>query len=203
MASLVLIRHGNTFEAGQTPVWVGARTDLPLTAEGERQAEAAAVLMAEKVAPVSSIITGPLQRTRRMAALLAARLNAPVILDNRLREIDYGQWEGLSHEEITARYGPATLEGWERESLWPENMGWKPSFADVQKALRAFLEEQRQKLTPPSPSLLAVTSNGILRLIHALASGQDGAAAKVKTGHFCVLEPEKTGWRIVAWNEKP
>ena len=31
---LILARHGNTFEAGETPVWVGAREDLPLTARG-------------------------------------------------------------------------------------------------------------------------------------------------------------------------
>jgi probable phosphoglycerate mutase len=43
---LILIRHGNTFEAGQKAVWVGARSDLPLTMAGEAQAHAAAQYVA-------------------------------------------------------------------------------------------------------------------------------------------------------------
>ncbi len=40
MTRLVIVRHGNTFEAGETPRRIGARTDLPLTAAGLEQAEA-------------------------------------------------------------------------------------------------------------------------------------------------------------------
>ena len=35
---LILVRHGNTFEAGQKCVKVGSKTDMPLTAQGLRQA---------------------------------------------------------------------------------------------------------------------------------------------------------------------
>ena len=35
---LLLARHGNTFNKGDKIVWVGARTDLPLTAKGREQA---------------------------------------------------------------------------------------------------------------------------------------------------------------------
>ena len=37
---LLLARHGNTFDKGDKVVWVGARTDLPLTAKGREQARA-------------------------------------------------------------------------------------------------------------------------------------------------------------------
>ncbi|MGA3882329.1 histidine phosphatase family protein, partial [Bacillus pumilus] len=36
----VIVRHGNTFAAGEPPRRIGARTDLPLTAQGQAQAEA-------------------------------------------------------------------------------------------------------------------------------------------------------------------
>ena len=42
MTRLVIVRHGNTFEAGEPPRRIGARTDLPLTATGVAQAEALA-----------------------------------------------------------------------------------------------------------------------------------------------------------------
>ena len=40
MITLVIARHGNTFESGETPRRVGARTDLPLTEKGRQQAQA-------------------------------------------------------------------------------------------------------------------------------------------------------------------
>ena len=70
---LLLARHGNTFEAGDKVVWVGARTDLPLTAKGREQAAA----LGEGLRPVKSVIkhivSGPLNRTREHAAIAAQR----------------------------------------------------------------------------------------------------------------------------------
>ena len=37
MIRLIVVRHGNTFNKGDVILRVGARTDLPLTAEGMRQ----------------------------------------------------------------------------------------------------------------------------------------------------------------------
>ena len=197
---LILVRHGNTFEAGQTPVWVGARTDLPLTAEGEAQARAMADYVAAHFAALDVLTAGPLLRTRRMAEIIATRVNKPFAVDDRLREIDYGLWEGLSGEEIVARHGPAALEQWEQNGVWPEGMGWAPSLPTLQAALKDFLREQHGS----KKTSLAVTSNGILRLIHGLVTNNtQGQAAKVKTGHFCVLEPKETGWKLITWNNKP
>ena len=62
MIRLILMRHGNTFEAGQTPVQVGTRTDLPLTAQGLAQAkEMLNYLTAEGISP-EAIFAGKLKR---------------------------------------------------------------------------------------------------------------------------------------------
>ena len=50
---LLLARHGNTFEKGDKVVWVGARTDIPLTAKGRDQAAA----LAAGLQPVSLSIS--------------------------------------------------------------------------------------------------------------------------------------------------
>ncbi|HAX92107.1 MAG TPA: histidine phosphatase family protein, partial [Rhodospirillaceae bacterium] len=67
MPQLVFIRHGNTFEAGETPRMVGGMTDMKLTAAGEQQGHRAAEMVVARFAPLSAIITGPLQRTKRFA----------------------------------------------------------------------------------------------------------------------------------------
>ncbi len=106
---LLLARHGNTFEAGDKVVWVGARTDLPLTARGRDQAAALATGLQPFGPRIGRIIAGPLKRTREHADITARglQLEAPVSIDERLREIDYGLWEGKSTGEIEALGGAA------------------------------------------------------------------------------------------------
>jgi probable phosphoglycerate mutase len=108
MPQLILIRHGNTFETGETATWVGARTDMKLTAKGEEQGQAAAAMVAARFLPLGGLIAGPLQRTRRFAELIAAKTNAVYTVDERLIEIDYGTWENISSDEIRARMATPT-----------------------------------------------------------------------------------------------
>ena len=89
---LYLARHGET-------TWnvldkICGRTDVPLTENGERQAEA----LAEKLRdiPLDRIIVSPLMRAQRTAAPTAAMHNLPIETDNRLIEQDYGIYEGLN-----------------------------------------------------------------------------------------------------------
>ncbi len=209
-ASLILFRHGNTFEAGQTPVWVGARTDLALTADGEKQALAAAAYVEQRFDPVVEIVAGPLLRTCRFAEIIANQARQPFRVDERLREIDYGLWEGLDSVAIRQKYGTEPLEQWEKFGDWPKAMQWKPSLEELNAALADFLREQNRKLvdtmmdSPEGAYNIAVTSNGILRLIYTLVTGKPCEQAnKVKTGHACVLAPDGEGWHVMAWNENP
>ncbi len=209
-AALILFRHGNTFEAGQTPVWVGARTDMPLTAEGEHQAFAAATFIEQRFDPVVEIVAGPLQRTCRFAEIIAKQVRQPFQIDERLREIDYGLWEGLDSVAIRQKYGTEPLEQWEKFGDWPTTMQWKPPHDELKATLAGFLREQNRKLvdammdSPEGAYNIAVTSNGILRLIYTLVTGKPCEQAhKVKTGHACVLAPDGDRWHIMKWNEDP
>lgn len=205
MSQLILIRHGNTFEAGELPRRVGARTDLPLTEKGEEQAYAAANRIAARHLPLSALIAGPLSRTRRFAEIIANQTEAVFTVDERLLEIDYGFWENQTDDEIRASYGPAALDAWDKDGVWPEDMAWVPSEEKVKKNVRSFLDEQRKLLeTRSTKNRVAVTSNGILRFVHQSVTGEPpGQKAKVGTGCFCLLSPTENGWRIDEWNEKP
>lgn len=209
-SALILFRHGNTFEADQTPVWVGARTDMPLTPDGERQAFAAATYIEQRYDPVFEIVAGPLQRTCRFAEIIAEQARRPFTVDERLREIDYGDWEGLDGTTIRQRFGSEAFEPWDKRGEWPSGAGWQPPFDVLNASLAEFLSEQNRKLaaalaaSPEGAFHVAVTSNGILRLMYTLITGKMcDNTMKVKTGHACVLVPDGDGWRIEAWNENP
>lgn len=202
--TLILVRHGNTFESGQQAVWVGARTDLPLTSRGEMQAQMAIRYIGQKYPWVKAITAGPLRRTMTSAAIMAAHLGAEFTTDRRLCEIDYGKWEGLTNAQIVERYGATTLEQWEQFGVWPSDMNWQPSPATLKSYLQEVLDEQHEKLKVGPVSRVIVTSNGIMRILHEMITGHPGGVdTKVKTGSLCALEPTETGWDIAGWDIAP
>ena len=125
---LLLARHGNTFETGDKVVWVGARTDLPLTAKGREQAATLGESLRPIKAAIKRIVSGPLKRTRDHADIAACALGfaQPIGTDGRLREIDYGLWEAKTSGEIQALGGADELNAWDKNGIWPASPGWSP-----------------------------------------------------------------------------
>ncbi len=103
--TIYLVRHGETEwnRAGR----VQGHLDSPLTRRGEAQAQAVgaalgALLDGDDVALVAS----PLGRTLATARIIRRALGrdaAAIATDDRLREISWGDWDGLTFEEIEAR----------------------------------------------------------------------------------------------------
>ena len=85
------LRHGETDWNAQR--LSQGRTDIPLNANGLRQAERAARTLA--TTPIATIMASPLSRARVTAETVAARLGLPVELDDDLREVNFGEQEGL------------------------------------------------------------------------------------------------------------
>lgn len=204
MLNLILARHGNTFAAGDRVVWAGARNDFPLVAEGRTQADRLREALREQHVDVARVICGPLSRTREYAQRL--ELGAPLI-DKRLDELDYGEWSGLSNEEVIERFGRNELEGWDVRSHWPSCGAWKGSPESVFSEIRSLTDELLSTVAP-GKSVVLVTSNGRLRYFAKLAPGEFEARAasgalKVKTGAVCRMTFENSQWRIHAWNKNP
>ena len=87
---IYIARHGETDWNLQNLVC--GRTDLPLTAEGRRQARAMAASLAGE--PIGKIIASPLTRAQETAAFVGEVLGLPVSTDSRLVEQDFGSFEG-------------------------------------------------------------------------------------------------------------
>ncbi len=205
---LFLARHGNTFGPGDRVVWVGARTDLPLTLKGRDQAAALGEALAPHRTMIERVISGPLLRTREHAAIAARELvfGGAIEIDERLREIDYGKWEGRSSEEIQA-LDSDELKAWDERGEWPNSQGWAPSERVIIGNVAQFANDVAEGIGDGGAALL-VTSNGILKFFLKLVPGafEDMAstgALKVATGNCCALRHDSTGWRVAFWNRQP
>jgi broad specificity phosphatase PhoE len=205
---LILARHGNTFGPGDKICWVGSRNDLPLVESGLNQARAAAAALAD--VSLSAIYCAPLKRTREFAQIVAQaqRSNVDVRIDERLTELDYGEWSGLTDDEIKETFGSQSLSDWVEKSIFPQNCGW-PSRERIIEEVRDFAEHVKAT-HPPEANILAVSSNGRLRFFAKLVAGefekrQAEKSLKVGTGQLGILElnsdPQANCLRL--WNSQP
>ena len=220
---LLLARHGNTFETGDKIVWVGARTDLPLTAKGRDQAAALGRALVPMVPRLKRVISGPLKRTNEHAAIVCSTLTAMLSedksgekrssahfrqeTDERLREIDYGLWEGKTLEEIASLGGGAELHAWDKHGEWPPSPGWAPQANTILSNIADLTTDLAEALGRRDVALL-ITSNGILKFFLKLVPGafEDMAgrgALRVATGHCCALRHGEKGWHVEFWNKAP
>ena len=203
-ALVILCRHGNTFAKGDKVVMIGAGEDLPLTEEGLAQGDALGEALAQAAVPVSRVIAGPLQRTRQFAQRLISKAAPGMVYetDERLKELDYGAWSGLSDGEIAERFGAEQLRAWREDAVWPDGARFAPAREVVLGQCASLLDE----LKAEGGVSVVVTSNGRLRQFGKVlgdAGGARSAAAAVSTGAACVLRWSGSEWEVLAWNARP
>jgi probable phosphoglycerate mutase len=98
--TLLLARHGET-DWNRERRWQG-HADTPLNEAGREQARALAASLRQD--PPAAVYSSDLARARETAEIVARALGLPVALDERLREVDVGEWSGLLWAEIEERY---------------------------------------------------------------------------------------------------
>jgi broad specificity phosphatase PhoE len=132
---LTLIRHGPT-EWNALRRFQG-RTDMPLSADGLAAARAIAeTLHAERF---DRIYSSDLARAAQTARILGESRGAGVTLDQRLREFDFGRWEGLTWDEIVAAAPNLAGLGSTAAKLYAPEGG--ESFSQVCARVTSFLDD--------------------------------------------------------------
>ncbi|CAN5838405.1 hypothetical protein BH23ACT12_BH23ACT12_23820 [soil metagenome] len=110
---LLVVRHGES-EWNALGRWQG-QADPELSARGEEQAAQAATALAG--IPIDRVVSSDLGRARRTAAILAEKLGVTAIaIEAGLREVDVGEWSGLTRRQIEARW-PRLLAAWSEGRL--------------------------------------------------------------------------------------
>ncbi len=134
-ARLLLLRHGET--ASNAEGRTQGRRDVPLNERGQRQA-AALVDMLSGHAPVAAY-SSPSGRARATVAPAAEALGLEVVIEERLAELDQGELDGLTIQEMRERH-PEFLQQWRGEGLAEARMPGGESMADAQRRMVAAAE---------------------------------------------------------------
>ncbi len=113
MKHLLLIRHAETDMAGR----FCGHSDPELNERGHRQLSGVVSRLSEHA--IRRIYTSDLRRARQTAEAIAAHFGIEFEVRPDLREIYFGQWEGLSWSEIEAR-DPALAKSWAEQ--YPNSM---------------------------------------------------------------------------------
>lgn len=164
------LRHGES-EGNLVPLYQGELPGTDLTAEGRKQAEQTAEKLAAEAVDV--IYCSPLARTRQTAQAIADRTGAKLIVDDRLREVRFGEYEGKTIDFSDLAFVKAKrahkLETGSPESIYhfPGMETWQ----QVQDRVESFLKEMLPKHR--SEHVVIVTHADPLQNIKHCFTGED------------------------------
>ena len=156
MTRIYLIRHGET-EYNQRGCYYGW-TDCSLNEKGIIQGRALG--KAFETIPLDAVVSSDLKRAVETASLLK---DCRRVLDHRLRELNFGFWEGKHHQEIMESY----KEHWEQwASDWMHAAPTEgESFHSMYLRIKGCMEELLA--TYKDKNIAIVSHNGPLRIITA------------------------------------
>ena len=185
--SIWLVRHGATewTLSGQHT----SRTDLPLTAEGELQAVAIGRLLADH--HFDAVLSSPMQRAVNTAKL--AGFGDRVQTNDALTEVDYGDYEGLTTNEIWGR-----APGWE---LFRDGGPGGETPQQIEHRIDALLGE----IHTLGPNVLLFGHGHCMRAIGARFLELPvafGTRLRLDPSSVSVLSHERDGPTLVVWNRR-
>lgn len=147
--TVVLVRHGETEMTATKAYSGGAVPGPPLTSTGRIQAARAAdtiFRIGRRLWPdlphPSAIRSSPMVRAQETAGAVSRRLGVPVVVDEAFAECDFGEWEGLTAEQIEERW-PGELRRWHVDAAFRAPGG--ESIEDVGVRVSAALERRRDE----------------------------------------------------------
>lgn len=163
MVRVILLRHGET-EWNRDLRYQG-KTDIELSPQGKEQAG----LLAERLAhqKVHAIYSSDLKRAWATAAAISAYHGLEVVAEPRLREMDFGVWEGLTHAEIQGRF-PEEMVRWEDNPLVEAPPGGESFGQVVARGKEALNEIIRRH---QGATVLIVAHSGSLQALLCAALG--------------------------------
>ncbi|HEB82464.1 MAG TPA: histidine phosphatase family protein [Gammaproteobacteria bacterium] len=151
-----IIRHGEPVGGRR---YRGYSVDDPLTDKGWAQMRAAV----PENPPWEHIITSPLQRCRAFSEELAADLQIGFSIEDNIKEIGFGEWEGRTPDEITADDSEA-LHRFYLDPVHNRPAGAEALDSFSERVWQAYLEAARQH---EGKHILMVAHAGVARAITA------------------------------------
>jgi probable phosphoglycerate mutase len=157
MLTLHLVRHGDTTQAAEG-IFCGD-LDPPLTDHG--QAQAARVAAAVQSLGLSALYCSPKTRARMTVAPIAQITGLTPVVEDGLREIAYGAWEGKREVDVK-RDDPEAYEAWRSDPALVAPPGGDSAFAIAARALPVLLKARTEH---PMGHVLLVSHKATIRVI--------------------------------------
>lgn len=191
--TLYFIRHGET-------IWnkegrFQGNTDIALSEKGIRQARRLQKLLQHTY--FDAAYTSPLKRAIVTAQITLGEQKTPLIQDSRLKELDFGEWDGYTHTELSAHYQKA-FEAFERYPHIAPIPG-EGSMEHCYLRVAAAMEDIRKQYQNIPGNILIVGHStslkmGILHLLDLSASFF--YMLSLKNGTVTVLSEREGGFTI-------
>jgi len=173
--TLYLLRHGQTADSREN-VYCGSGRNPDLTADGVAMARAFACAYRET--PWTAIYSSPLARTTQTASIISDVAGLDVQQRDELKEIAYGDWEGLTVEEVSREFHDDYVR-WTADPAWNAPTGGEAAIAIERRALRV-VEELAQSVT--SGDVLLVSHKATIRILLCSLLGIDVGRFRYRLG---------------------
>ena len=176
MTRALFIRHAETELAGR----FCGHSDPELNAQGRMQVTTLAQLLSAE--PIDIVYSSDLRRASATAQAIASVREIPQVLRPALREIDFGQWEGLSWEQIEQMDSEYARKWVARYPHLPA-----PSGESFQAFEERVLEEVSRLLGGNRGPIAVVTHGGVLRVVLRHLCGCSDEEAWQQTQAYCCI----------------
>ena len=169
--NLILVRHGET-DWNSVRRYQG-QLNVPLNTKGMWQARQVGDALAGR--PIQHLVCSDLQRARDTAAPAAVHCGLTPVTDPRLRELDFGSWQGLTYTEILKNQG-------DRYQLWKQDpVAHPPPQGEA-------MDDAVRRITLAFQDITALNAETVLLVAH-------GGSLRVLLRHLLHL-PQEAFWQI-------
>jgi broad specificity phosphatase PhoE len=185
MTTIILARHGET-EWNAEEIFRG-RVDVELNETGIREAE----LLAEHLSymTIAAVYSSPLKRALQTAEMIARHHDVKVEVSPQLIDLDYGEWQGLSHETVRDRYGQLYHEWLNSPQLVKMPAG--ESLGDVKNRAISLVED----ITAKAEDTVVLVSH---RVVHKVLIC---ALLALDSAHFWNIRIDTAGISVFAYED--
>jgi alpha-ribazole phosphatase len=186
MTKVILVRHGQTL--WNLEMKYQGHCDVALTEKGIQQARLAANRLANE--KISAVYASDLSRALTTATCIANKHNLQVTTVPEFREINFGQWEGLTYEKISSQCTEqmTTLFTHPDEVEIPGG----ESFKEVKE--RASIALDKLVSQHPAQTIVVVSHGGTIRTLLC-------AALNIHLNHLWNIKQDNTAINILEYHD--
>lgn len=137
MLTIYLVRHGET--QWNTENRLQGWKNSPLTEKGIRNAK----LLGKRLSNIEfrAVYSSPSERTIQTAKYICSGKNIPIITDENLKEISYGEWEGQTKAEIEKNFKKEYFHYWNAPHLYDHRPHKGEAINDLKKRVENVLNK--------------------------------------------------------------